>query len=172
MASGKGIWGKFTSSDLGRIPKPGTPLFRVWKVIQDTNTRLYRLSGGRIGGKYDDAPVLILHHVGRKSGQPRETPLIYLQDGDDIVIVGSMGGSEKHPAWYFNVRDRPDEVEVEIKGRRTPVAPRRVTPEERERLWPALLEMWPAWEAYTKRTDREFPVLILSPAGDLTGPGA
>jgi deazaflavin-dependent oxidoreductase (nitroreductase family) len=161
---GKGIWGKFTSSDVVRIPTPGTPLFRVWKVIQDANTHLYRLSGGRIGGTYDKAPVLILHHVGRKSGEARETPLIYLREGEDIVVVGSMGGSPKHPAWYLNVRDRPDDVQVEIKNRRTPVRARHATPEERERLWPALLEMWPAWEDYTQRTDRAFPILILSPS--------
>ena len=163
MTGDKGIWGKFTSSDLGRLPKTGSARWRIWKLIQDTNTRLYRLSGGRIGGRYDKAPVLILHHVGRRSGEARETPLIYLRDGEDIVVVGSMGGSPKHPAWYLNVRDRPDDVKVEIKGSRTPVRARRATPEERDRLWPELLEMWPAWEAYTERTDREFPILILSP---------
>jgi deazaflavin-dependent oxidoreductase (nitroreductase family) len=159
----KGLWGRFTSSDLGRMPRPGTPLWPVWRAIQDANTRLYRVSGGRIGGRYDEAPVLILHHVGRRSGEARETPLIYLQDGDDIVVVGSMGGSPKHPAWYLNVRDRPEDVAVEIKGTRTPVTARHATPEERERLWPALLEMWPAWEDYTRRTEREFPVLVLTP---------
>ena len=158
----KGPWGNLTSSDLGRMPKPGTPQWRVWKLIQDTNTRLYRLSGGRIGGRFDRAPVLILHHVGRKSGEARETPLVYLRDGEDIVIVGSMGGSPKHPAWFLNVRDRPDDVVVEIRGTRTPVRARLATPDERERLWPALLEMWPAWEDYTRRTEREFPILILT----------
>ena len=158
----KGLWGRLTSSDLGRMPPPGGVRWRVWKAIQDTNTRLYRLSDGRIGGRYDDAPVLILHHVGRKSGEPRETPLIYLRDGEDIVLVGSMGGSPTHPAWVYNLRDRPD-VEVEIAGRRTPVRARQATADERERLWPSLLEMWPAWEDYARRTDREFPVLILEP---------
>ncbi len=162
---GKGIWGRFTSWDQARIPAPGTPLFRAWKVVQDANTQLYRLTGGRLGGRYDDAPVLILHHVGRKSGEPRETPLIYLQDGDDLIVVGSMGGSPRNPAWYLNVRDRPEDVAVEITGRRTPVAARRASAEERERLWPRLLEMWPAWEDDTRRTDREFPVLVLTPRG-------
>jgi F420H(2)-dependent quinone reductase len=159
----KGIWGRLTSSDLGRMPKPGTPLWPVWKLIQDTNTRLYRLSGGRIGGRYDKAPVLILHHVGRKSGEKRQTPLIYLQDGEAIVIVGSMGGSPKHPAWYLNVRDRPEDVAVEIRGKRRPVGVRQATAQERERLWPSLLEMWPAWQDYTRRTEREFPILVLTP---------
>ena len=160
----KGPWGKLTSSDLARIPRLGSLLWPAWKVLQGANTRLYRLSGGRVGGRYDSAPVLILHHVGRRSGERRETPLIYLRDGEDVVVVGSMGGSPRHPAWYLNVRDRPEDVAVEIKGIRTPVRARQATPEERERLWPALLEMWPAWEDYTRRTEREFPVLILSPA--------
>ena len=159
----KGIWGEFTSSDLGRMPKPGSARWRVWRVIQDANTRLYRLSGGRIGGRYDQAPVLILHHVGRKSGEARETPLVYMRDGEDIVVVGSTGGLPKNPAWSLNVRHRPEDVAVEIKGTKTPVRARFATAEERERLWPELLEMWPAWEDYTRRTEREFPVVILTP---------
>lgn len=160
----KGAWGKLTSSPRAMIPRRGTAAWRVWKLIQDGNTALYRLSKGRIGGRFDAAPVLILHHRGRKTGQRRTTPLIYLQDGRNLVIVGSMGGSPTHPAWYLNVRDHP-EVEVEIKGKRTPVTARHATPEERERLWPELLEMWPAWQDYTRRTDREFPVLVLSARG-------
>lgn len=159
---GKGAWGRFTSSDLGRLPKPGTVRWRVWRIVQDANTRAYRLSRGRVGGRYDAAPVLILHHVGRRSGERRETPLLYLQDGEDRVLVGSMGGSPKHPAWFHNVMAAPD-VEVEIKGRRYPVRARHATDEERARLWPRLLEIWPAWDAYTRRTEREFPVVILSP---------
>ena len=159
----KGIWGKFTSSDLARPPRPGSPLWRGWKLIQDANVGLYRITNGRIGGRYDRAPVLILHHVGRKSGEPRQTPLIYLQDGEDLVIVGSMGGTPKHPAWCLNVRDRPDDVAVEIKGDRVPVTARPATREERERLWPQLLDMWPAWEDYAQRTEREFPVFVLTP---------
>lgn len=120
------------------------------------------MTKGRVGGQFDDAPVLILHHVGRRSGERRQTPLIYLRDGEDLVVVGSMGGSPKHPAWYRNVRDAPD-VEVEIRGRRHPVRAREADAAERERLWPALLEMWPAWEDYTRRTERAFPVLILTP---------
>ena len=160
---GKGVWGKLTSSALARMPRRGAARWYAWKAVQDANTKLYRLSGGRIGGRYDRAPVLILHHVGRKSGERRETPLVYLQDGDDIVVVGSMGGSPSHPAWYLNVRDRPDDVTVEIRGTRTPVRARRATPQERERLWPRLLEIWPAWEDYTRRTEREFPILVLTP---------
>ena len=105
----------------------------------------------------------LLETTGRKSGEPRTSPLIFARDGDDYLIVASVGGMPKHPAWYLNVRDRPEDVAVEIKGTRTPVAVRHATAAERERLMPALLEMWPAWEDYARRTDREFPVLLLTP---------
>jgi deazaflavin-dependent oxidoreductase (nitroreductase family) len=106
--------------------------------------------------------MLILHHVGRKSGERRTTPLVYLQDGENVVIVGSMGGAPNNPAWYHNVRAAPDIV-VEIKGKRQPRHARETTAGERERLWARLLEMWPAWEDYTFRTDRTFPILVLEP---------
>jgi deazaflavin-dependent oxidoreductase (nitroreductase family) len=159
----KGIWGMLTSSPRAMIPRRGTPAWYVWKVIQDANTALYRVSRGRISGKFDRAPVVILHHVGRKSGEKRTTPLIYLQHGDDIVIVGSMGGAPKHPAWSHNIR-AAGTADVEIRGRRFPVDVRDATDAEREALWPELLEMWPAWQDYTTRTSREFPIFILAPA--------
>jgi len=158
----KGVWGKMTSSPRAMIPRRGTPAWRVWKLIQDGNTALYRLSRGRIGGRFDAAPVLILHHRGRRTGERRTTPLIYLEDGPALVIVGSMGGSPTHPAWYLNVKADPD-VAVEIRGTTRSVRAREADDAERERLWPALLEMWPAWQDYTTRTSRKFPVLILEP---------
>jgi deazaflavin-dependent oxidoreductase (nitroreductase family) len=158
---GKGIWGRFTSSV--PAPRPGTPLWRPWRAVQDLNVRLYRLSGGRIGGRYDRAPVLILHHRGARTNEPRETPLVHLPDGERVVIVASMGGNPRNPAWYHNVRAHPD-VEVEVLGRRRPMAARVVDDEaERATLWPRLLEIWPAWEDYRRRTAREFPIVVLEP---------
>jgi F420H(2)-dependent quinone reductase len=157
---GKGVFGQFTS----RVPapRPGTPLWEPWKKVMGLNTRLYRLTNGRIGGRYDAAPVLILHHVGAKSGEPRETPVVYLADGDDIVIVASMGGIPKNPAWLYNIRANP-QVTVEIRGERRAMTARVVSGEERAALWPRLLEMWPAWEDYQARTTREIPVVRLTP---------
>jgi deazaflavin-dependent oxidoreductase (nitroreductase family) len=157
----KGIWGRFTSTV--PAPKPGTPLWRPWRAVQDLNVRLYRLTGGRLGGRYDRAPVLILHHVGARSGEPRETPLVYLPDGERIVVVASMGGNPRNPAWYHNVRAHP-EVEVEVRGDRRRMIARVVEDEaERAALWPRLLEVWPAWEAYQARTSRVLPVVVLGP---------
>jgi deazaflavin-dependent oxidoreductase (nitroreductase family) len=123
---------------------------------------LYRLSGGRIGGRYDQAPLCILHHRGAKSGAARETPLVHLPDGDRVIVVASMGGNPRNPAWFHNVRAHPD-VEVEVSGQRRPMRARIAGEAERAELWPRLLEVWPAWEAYQRRTDRVLPVVVLEP---------
>jgi deazaflavin-dependent oxidoreductase (nitroreductase family) len=157
----KGIWGHFTSTV--PAPRPGTPLWLPWQALTRANVILWRLSGGRIGGRYDRAPLCVLHHSGAKSNEPRETPLVYLRDGDRIVLVASMGGIPRNPAWYHNVRAHPD-VEVEMPGERRPMTARVVTDEaERADLWRRLLEVWPAWEDYQARTTRRLPVVVLEP---------
>lgn len=156
----KGVWGRITS----RVPapRPGSPVWPVWHQVTKLNTRLYRLSGGRIGGRYDQAPVCILHHRGARTGQLRETPLVHMVDGDRVVIVASIGGNPKNPAWFHNLRAHPD-VEVEIGRERRPVRARVAEPAERAELWPRLLDVWPAWEDYQRRTTRVLPVVVLDP---------
>ena len=108
--------------------------------------------------------MLLLHHVGRRSGEARVTPLIYLRDGEDLVVVGSMGGTPKDPAWVHNLRAAPD-TEVEVGRERRAVRARVADAEERARLWPLLVEHYPAFANYQARTEREIPVVILSPRG-------
>jgi len=151
-----------TISSLTSPPRPGTPAFAAWKRLTDLNVASYRATGGRIGGRIDRAPVLLLHHVGRRSGDARVTPLLYLPDGEDAIIVASMGGTPKHPAWYLNLRDAPD-TEVEIGRERRRVTARTVGAEERGALWPRLVALYPAFDAYRRRADREIPVVRLSP---------
>jgi F420H(2)-dependent quinone reductase len=158
MAPSKGLYGRLTSA--ARPPTPGSPAFKAWSVLTSINTWAYRVSGGRLGGTFDRAPVLLLHHVGRKSGEERVAPLLYLPDGDDLVIVASYGGAAKNPAWLHNLRAQPDTV-VEVGRERRPVTAREATPAERERLWPALLELYPAYGDYQGRTRREIPVVVL-----------
>ena len=143
-------------------PRPGTPLFRAWNAITEGNVALYRLTGGLVGGRLDGAPVLLLHHVGARSGERRVTPLLYLADGADLVIVASMGGAPKHPAWFHNLRAHP-ETEVEVGRERRAVRAEVAGAGERARLWPRLVEMYPAFAAYQRRTDREIPVVLLRP---------
>lgn len=124
----------------------------------------YRLTGGRIGRRVRGVDVLLLDHVGRRSGQRRTNPLLFIEDGDDLVIVASKGGSPKHPAWWLNLRDSP-RTTVQVGGERREIVARQADAEERARLWPRLVEVWPDYEDYQRRTNREIPVVILSPAG-------
>ena len=158
---GKGLIGKVTATV--PAPRPGTPLWGPWQKVTQLNTRLYRLTGGRVGGRYDAAPVCILHHIGAKSGERRETPLVYMDDGDDVIIVASIGGNPKNPAWLHNVRAHP-QVELEVRGERRAMTARVVDETERRDLWPRLLEVWPAWDDYQGRTSRQIPVVRLSPS--------
>ena len=128
----------------------------VWAHIH-----AYRLTGGRIGGTLRGVDILLLDHVGRKSGTRRTNPLLYIEDGDDLVIVASKGGSRKHPAWWLNLRDSP-RTTVQVGGERREVVARQASAEERARLWPRLVEVWPDYEAYQRRTSREIPVIVLS----------
>ena len=118
---------------------------------------------GRVGGTLDGAPLLVLHHTGAKSGARRQNPVVHMPDGDDLVVVASLLGSPKNPAWYHNLRAHPDDVEVDVRGGRRAVRARRATPEEADKLWPRLVESYPPFNTYTTRTDRDLPIMILEP---------
>lgn len=133
------------------------------------NTFWYRLTGGLVGGRFGGAPILLLTTTGRKSGRARTTPLLYLRDGDDIVVVGSNAGDDRDPNWWRNL-GRNASATVEIGRRRTSVRARQASPEEKARLWPELTRMYPDYDAYVKRTSRELPVIILEPEGPTLEP--
>ena len=134
----------------------------VIKVMSTLNTWLYRVSKGRIGGKFLGAPVCLLTTTGRKSGEPRTMPLLYLADGDDIIIVASKGGYSQHPMWYLNLVADPAVV-VEIRGERQEMTARTVSAEEKAALWPRLVEMYDQYDDYAARTTRDIPVVRCSP---------
>jgi len=137
-----------------------SPLIRAASAA---NTWVYRLSGGRIGGRFrQGAPVLLLTTTGRKSGRPRTAPLLYLEDGENLVVVASKGGMSQHPVWYLNLEANPD-VEVEIATSRRRLRARRASDEEKAKLWPRLVAMYRDYDDYQARTDRNIPVLILGP---------
>lgn len=102
---------------------------------------------------------------GRKTGRSRTTPVLYLQDGPDLIVVASFGGNDMHPAWYLNLEECP-EAEILINGGRRRVVARRVSPEEKKVIWPRLVEMYPNFAVYQQRTSREIPLLKLSDRGD------
>jgi deazaflavin-dependent oxidoreductase (nitroreductase family) len=133
-------------------------------LFSKAHAGLFRATGGRIGSKFGGVPTLLLHHLGAKSGKHRTTPVYYLADGDNVVIVASRGGSQESPGWYYNLKANPA-ASVELKGEKRAVTARQATAEERERLWPLVVEMYSDYAVYQTRTEREIPVMILEPNG-------
>ena len=144
----------------------GRPYSRPIVVAQRAATKLhalvYRATKGKVGGQLVGSPVLLLTTTGRKSGKEHTVPLLYLADGEDLVVVGSNGGTDTHPAWWLNLRATP-EARVEIGDRKLRVWAEKADPEEKERLWPRLVAMYPTYQDYQRRTDREIPVVLLKP---------
>jgi deazaflavin-dependent oxidoreductase (nitroreductase family) len=124
---------------------------------------IYRATGGRIGGSFPGVPpLLLIDHVGARSGQHRATPLVYMPEGEQLVVVASKGGYPKDPAWLHNLRAHPDTT-VQIGGETRPVHAREATGEERRRLWPKATRFNPLWGRYQQRTTRTIPVVVLEP---------
>jgi deazaflavin-dependent oxidoreductase (nitroreductase family) len=151
------------------LDKPLTT--RLIKLMSRVNTRVYRMTGGRVGknwrimaGFKKPVPICLLTTTGRKSGRPRTVPLCYLQDGANIVVVASVGGLPSNPQWFGNLRANP-EVEIEIGRKRTGYRARQAEAAERDRLWPRLVELYPDYASYQSWTDREIPVVICEPSG-------
>jgi deazaflavin-dependent oxidoreductase (nitroreductase family) len=134
----------------------------AFRQLTKVHVAALRLSGGRLGGSVRGAPVLILHHRGRRSGESRVCPLLYLPDGERMVIVASKGGSHRHPAWFLNLREM-SETEVEVGGERRRVSVRLATPQERDQLWPRVVGIWPDYASYQRRTERQIPLVVLDP---------
>lgn len=150
-------------------PPPGSLGLRIMNRFTALNVFLYRRTGGRIGGAIGNIrPIALVDHVGAKSGTKRTTPLVYTRDGEDVIIVGSMGGAPKSPSWVFNLRANP-RTTIQIGARRWEVIAREATAEERERLWPMVVETYADYAVYQSRTTRTIPVLILSPATPAAG---
>jgi deazaflavin-dependent oxidoreductase (nitroreductase family) len=126
------------------------------------NVPLYRLSGGRVGGRVSRAPVLLLTTTGRRSGQRRTVPVVYLADGERLVVIGSNAGHEKAPAWSLNLKASPD-AEVEIGRERRRVRARVTEGEERADLWRRHNEQYSGFDEYEARTDRDIAVFALDP---------
>jgi F420H(2)-dependent quinone reductase len=139
---------------------------RMWPFVTQVmkgHTLVYRLSGGRIGHTFPGLPsMLLLDHVGAKSGAKRTSPLLYIKDRDNLVLVASKGGYPRHPGWFHNLRAHPDTT-VQVGSERRDVHARVATPEERERLWPRVVDSYGSYADYQKRTDREIPLVILEP---------
>ena len=140
---------------------------RIWPLTRrfmGVHTFVYKATGGRIGHSGPGFPrMLLLDHVGAKSGTKRTSPLLYFNDGDDVVIVASKGGYPKNPAWYYNLLANPD-TEVQAGRDRLAVHARVADEAERERFWPELDRVWPGYADYRARSKgRESPLVVLEP---------
>ena len=132
-------------------------VMRVWSAA-------YRATNGRLLGKIagGKVPLLLLTTTGRKSGKKRTNPVGYLRDDGSYVVVASFNGAPHHPAWYLNL-SRNSEVEVRVGGETFKAEAETAGPEERARLWPKLVAMYPSYDDYQAKTAREIPVVVLHP---------
>jgi deazaflavin-dependent oxidoreductase (nitroreductase family) len=127
------------------------------------HVRVYRETNGARGYHWRGTQILLLTTTGRKSGEPRTTPLIHTVDGDRWIVIASKGGAPEHPAWFKNMETDP-KASIQVEAEEIPVVMSTADGEERERLWSAMLEEWPAYDDYKRKTDREIPVVVLSRA--------
>jgi deazaflavin-dependent oxidoreductase (nitroreductase family) len=132
------------------------------KLFTRLHTFWFRLTGGRAGGRLGKSRVLILTTTGRKSGQPRSTPLFYLASNGGYVVVASNGGSDAPPLWWLNLQARL-EARVEVGAHTLRVKAREADTHEREQIWPQLVAMYAGYATYQRRTKRTIPVIILEP---------
>jgi deazaflavin-dependent oxidoreductase (nitroreductase family) len=130
------------------------------RLFGPEHVRVYRETRGERGFHWRGGTVLLLTTRGRRTGDARTIPLLFREDGERFVIVASKGGAPEHPRWYENLVADP-EASVQVRAEELPVRARTVAGDERARLWRRMAEVWPDYEAYQERTDREIPVVVL-----------
>ena len=178
-ALSQGLVGRFASLTNNTTKEQGTtgvqsqgrpypPLVaRLAKAAIAAHVALYRLSGGKLGGHAQHMPVLLLTTIGRKSGKPHTTALVYLPDGEDFVVVASNGGQARLPNWWLNMR-KSKQAQIEIGRRRLRVSVREAIGEERQQLWSRIIAYRAGHEAYQERTPYPLPLVVLHPEGALS----
>jgi len=132
-------------------------------LLGEDHIRRYRETNGEVGYLWNGVPTLLLTTTGRRSGEERTSALIFGRDGDDYLVVASMGGAPNHPAWYLNLTANPD-ARIQVKVDQIPVVPRTASDDEKPRLWQIVTEVWPNYDVYQSRTDRAIPIVVLSPS--------
>ncbi len=130
-------------------------------LFGEQHVRVYRESDGEHGYEWRGTTILLLTTVGRKSGEQRTTPLIHRTDGEHWIVVASKGGAPEHPSWYENLLADPDAT-IQVKGEHIDVRASTASGEERARLWSLMTEVWPAYDEYQTKTDREIPIVVFT----------
>jgi deazaflavin-dependent oxidoreductase (nitroreductase family) len=138
------------------------PLKLAMKYFARGHIWAYQNTGGRIGHRLLWFPAALLTTTGRKSGQPRTTPTLYLRDGERVVLPASFGGRDTDPVWYLNLKEDP-KVHIQIRGEHLDMVARDATDDERKRFWPKLIKMYPPYRDYRKAADRVIPLVVCEP---------
>ncbi len=131
-------------------------------LLGDEHVRVYRETNGEHGYIWNGVPILLLTTTGRRSGEPRTTPIIFTPYGNSWVIMASRGGSPTHPAWYLNLLDEA-RVQVQVKADICEAVARTAASPEREQIWAEAVKTWPNYDVYQSRTSRQIPVVVLEP---------
>jgi deazaflavin-dependent oxidoreductase (nitroreductase family) len=127
------------------------------------HVKAYRETGGQTGHEWQPGVfTLLLTTTGRRSNEQYTTPLIYDEDGSDYVVVASKGGEDEHPDWYLNLQEHP-EVRIQVVDRVIDAEARTASADEKARLWPMMAEIWPDYDNYAQKTERDIPVVVLTP---------
>jgi deazaflavin-dependent oxidoreductase (nitroreductase family) len=134
-------------------------------LIGEDHVRAYRETDGQTGYLWNGATTLLLTTTGRRTGEQRTSALIFARDGDDYLVVASMGGAPRHPVWYLNLQADPN-AEIQVKGEHLSVLARTASDDEKPRLWRIVNEQWPNYDVYQSRTERDIPVVVLTPTGE------
>jgi deazaflavin-dependent oxidoreductase (nitroreductase family) len=130
-------------------------------LIGDEHVKVYRETNGETGYLWNGAPILLLTTTGRKTGEARTSALIFGRDGDDLLLVASQGGAPTHPNWYHNLTANPD-VEIQVQDDVFAATARTANDDEKPRLWSIMTDVWPNYDSYQERTDRQIPVVVLT----------
>lgn len=132
-------------------------------LFGEEHVRKYRETGGEVGHEWQPGVfTLLLTTTGRRSGEPYTTPLIYREDGSDYVVIASKGGADTHPDWYRNLDEHP-EVEIQVGREVMTASARTLSGDDRQHLWDKMADVWPDYNEYAEKADREIPVVVLTP---------
>jgi deazaflavin-dependent oxidoreductase (nitroreductase family) len=131
-------------------------------LVGEDHVRAYRESGGEVGYIWNGVPTLLLTVTGRRTGRKLTSALIFGRDGDDYLVVASKGGAPNHPSWYLNLEANP-QASIQVKADELAVVAQTASATEKPRLWKAMTDIWPNYDAYQSRTDRDIPIVVLRP---------
>lgn len=135
---------------------------RAVRVLTHLQTPIYKLTRGRVWGSLAGRDVCLVSMTGAKTGKRRTRPVMYVPSGDDVLVIGSLGGAPESPVWVKNLLANPD-VEIQHKGEKRRLRARLAGAEEKARLWPTAVEHYPAYADYQARTDRDIPMFVCEP---------